>query len=210
MNSIRNSETFDGYSARRENHLSPTKQMISRGERDIGVRVWPAAGGGVLVEAHLPIFAPYLICSETKRSNLFLILDSSELVKVIVPYVRLATESSLSIADIVSKKLDVARAQVEVIDIAARRVSHERNVCISGQFEAGGGVSSHLAAMSSMLLHLLIAAAARTWNAPIEACVALRGRVVNRYSDISAPYGEFCNTAAFEQMPDQTFPPPCL
>lgn len=161
------------------------------------LEAWPAAGGGLLIGAVVPVLqgsAPI----RGQLKTLFLRIDTRALPTVIVPYVRLELHAARAAARIVAAELRIASAQLTIDSCVAGSVSDAHRsvarLCADGRIG--------FAILAAVARSLLTTAAAERWRVAAAACAAKDGLVTGSMPRRSACYGELASEAALLALPN--------
>jgi hypothetical protein len=149
---------FKAYSAPRE--AAPSRLGVA------SIEAWPAAGGGLLVGIAEPAFAGAAPIRSAVKT-VFLRLDGSGEIRLIIPYVALEAEARACARAVVSGELRIPEGAVTVSDdgIDARL----RIVDLHPASERS------LQACAAAARALLLEAAAEAWRVPSDRCDTANG-----------------------------------
>jgi hypothetical protein len=165
------------------------------------IESWPAAGGGLLVG----IAEPGLAGAAPLRSaikTLFLRVDRSDAVCLIVPYAAVEQEVSLCMATLVAQELRLPADRV-ALDIMVNRRVHAIGFHDARRplVDLGRDAERSISACAAVARLLLTEAAAQVWGASCEDCRVEAGLVHLAGSRLALRYGEVAHVAALMPLP---------
>ena len=152
------------------------------------------AGGGVVGQM---IFEP----------NAFIRIHPDNSVTVIIKHLEMGQGTYTGLATIVAEELDAAWAQIKVESAPANAKLY--NNLYWGPMQGTGGSTAIANSFTQMrkagaaARHMLVAAAARRWNAKPDEIGVQDGVVTLKNSDKHASFGELADAAAKETIPEE-------
>ena len=165
------------------------KAMPPLGQNGLGVEsieAWPAVGGGLLVGIAEPALAG---AAPQRRSvkTVFLNIDCSGAVTLILPYVALEEEARWCARALVTAELPHSGCR---IDAPIPPVSGRGVIDIDPAAERG------IQACAATARMLLLEAAAEAWDVPVERCRVEAGAIHGVDRDRTVTFGEIAPDAA--------------
>lgn len=167
------------------------------------LKISGAAGGGLLLSFY---FTGYSANDAGKvfAPNAFLRIDPSNLVTCTIPRPEMGQGVRTSLALVLADEVDCEwkNVRVEQADLDPERY---------GDQYVGGSSSIRdcwepLRNAGATARQLLLQAAARQWNVPVEECSTQSGKVVHTRSDRSVIYGEIAEAASREKLTTKISP----
>ena len=169
------------------------------------LRVSALAGGGVMIATYLDPVAEVLAQGQQAppvlQPSAFIKIARNGAVTIYAKNPEVGQGIKTSLPMLIAEELDVEWKSVTVEQVPM--LDHARY----GQQTAGGSTGTPgnydlLRRVGAAGRHLMVAAAARTWNVPESECATAAGRVLHRTSQRALGYGELAETAAGLPAPD--------
>jgi isoquinoline 1-oxidoreductase beta subunit len=154
------------------------------------IEAWPAAGGGLLVGKAEPAFvgaAPV----RTSVKTVFLRLDRSGEILLMIPYVALEAETRACIRAVVSDELHISESAITVSD--------DRSGAGSRIIDLHPVAERSLQACAAAARALLLEAAAETWQVSSDRCETASGLI--RTTGRAIAYRDLAAEAALASIP---------
>ena len=191
--------TIDHQTSRIASNERPPKDALSRRSFVIG-----AAGGGLMLSLSLP-FAPRegeAAAEETFAPNAFVSIERDGRIVLTMPYVEMGQGTYTSIPMLIAEELEVGLEQVQLEHAPPNEKLYANpllGVQATGNSNAVRGAWQPLRQAGAVARTMLVAAAAKRWNADPATCRAEKGEVIHAPSGRRITYGELAADAA--QMP---------
>lgn len=175
--------------------------MISR--RDF-IKVTGLAGGGLVFGFHLN--ARPKNASVIYKPNLFIEINSKNIITLKILEQEMGQGIGTSIVMLLAEELevDVAQVKTEFLPYNKHVPNYKEKY---GDCDSGGSYSTirkweSMRRAGAMVKQVLINAAAKKWNTPVTQCYAENGSVLNRRNGKKFRYGELCESALLEKIPE--------
>lgn len=170
------------------------------------VEIWPAAGGGLLLGSAEPAFGGNAGVRRALKT-LFIRIDTTGRISLIVPYVHLEAEVLCCLRIIAAAELSVPECSVSVNqgDLGDSDGRSNRRT-LPSVIDMGPQAEKTLEVCSAIVREMLVCAAAGIWGIPSALCSAAEG-VIRRIPDHHTTghqiisYGDAAASAAWLQMP---------
>ncbi len=169
------------------------KTVITR--RDF-IKASTLAGGGLLLSFNTRMLASVLE-TDTFRPNAFLSITSDGLITIMAPNPEIGQGVKTSLPMLVAEELDADWEKVRVEQAGLDTKNYQRQVA-----GGSGSVRSSWEAFrkaGATARHMLVEAAAKKWNVPVEECITEKGFVIHKPSGRTLNYGALATTAS--QLP---------
>jgi isoquinoline 1-oxidoreductase beta subunit len=164
------------------------------------LRVSALAGGGLMIATHLDVCGELLAQGANFTPNAFITITPDNIVTIIAKNPEVGQGVKTSMPMLIAEELGVEWKSV-------RLQQADLDPAKYGPQNAGGSTGTPtnwepLRRAGAAGRHMLIAAAAQTWNVPAGECTAAAGRVTHTASNRSLSYGELAAKAATITPPD--------
>src|SRR6187549_1593889 len=176
---------------------SPKSQALSR--RDF-LRVSVLAGGGMIIAANVDGLDALAQSGSDFTPNAFIRITPDNIITIIAKNPEVGQGIKTSMPMLIAEELSVDWKNVRLQQADLDPTKY-------GPQNAGGSTGTPtnwepLRRAGAAGRHMLIAAAAQTWNVPAGECAASAGRVTHAASNRSLSYGELATNAASIAPPD--------
>jgi isoquinoline 1-oxidoreductase subunit beta len=159
------------------------------------MEVWPAAGGGMLIDMIAPMLSGSSPIRRTVK-NLFLRIDARGLATAVVPYVRLEPGVLRCAADAIATELGISATKIDIDNRPASTTS-----ALSRTSDLWPTCESAFTLIAAVARTLLVTAAAEDWNIAVSDCVVEKGVVHGRRAQQTASFADLSGHAALLAIP---------
>jgi isoquinoline 1-oxidoreductase beta subunit len=166
-----------------------------------------AAGGGLVLSLSLPFAESHdeAASADAFAPNAFIRIGSDGRIVLTMPYVEMGQGTYTAIPMLIAEELEVDLQQVQVEHAPPNEKLYANpllGVQATGNSNAIRGAWQPLRQAGAVARTMLVAAAAKRWNAEPASCRAQRGQVAHAASGRSAKYGDLAADAARMTVPE--------
>src|ERR1044072_569549 len=170
------------------------------------LRAAAAAGGGLMLSLELPLAGRDAAAADAFVPNAFIRIGSDGQIVLTMPYVEMGQGTYTSIPMLIAEELEVELEQVRLEHAPPNEKLYANpllGVQATGNSNAIRGAWQPLREAGAAARTMLLAAAAKRWNADSAACRAQRGEVLHAPTGRRFTYGELAADAARMPIPEK-------